>query len=369
MGTACLRSCCCGQPVEASRYGECIEKQSFLHKDDSVFCPSVDAETDHAVDTHELEKLEASSPPRFANIDVGLQEKSTPPTPSANLQDWVLARPLGIIAPDVLSSDEQTLQLQRMAEARALITRSVAKSRNAMHFEILPSQTCTIEIDLMFIDNWHAVASAKATGFGCGVLPLLAMLREPDLVNFPRTPGVPYIESMSMDHEFAVNDFVHRIQGYNACLPGVDDVHNVALFDLYDEPEKGILAHVRSPPGDASTFRCWSVPPVRKGRKRNYVPGAAYLLKASGVSESSITVYGDFVLPVPRWMVPARVLRWALPKIAAIVYPIFTNLSENFTSTPFWQRVQEDKQGFYAAVSPRVGASELEAQIARMEVQ
>ena len=46
-----------------------------------------------------------------------------------------------------------------------------------------------------------------------------------------------------------------------------------------------------------------------------------------------------------------RLLRWAVPKLCRLIYPIFLHLNESFDSFPFAQRVAADERGFYRAVA------------------
>ena len=59
-------------------------------------------------------------------------------------------------------------------------------------------------------------------------------------------------------------------------------------------------------------------------------------------------------LPIPRWLIPLPLVRWALTKIVTLIYPLFIILNECFDSTPFAQCVQDDEHSFYSAVARSV---------------
>ena len=53
-------------------------------------------------------------------------------------------------------------------------------------------------------------------------------------------------------------------------------------------------------------------------------------------------------LPIPTWLIPLSFARWVLVKLVRANYPYLLTLNELFEQTPFRQRVEEDKVGFYA---------------------
>jgi len=61
-------------------------------------------------------------------------------------------------------------------------------------------------------------------------------------------------------------------------------------------------------------------------------------------------------LPIPRWLIPNSLLRWAVPKLCRLIYPIFLHLNESYDSFPFAKRVEEDERGFYRSIRDRLSS-------------
>lgn len=49
-----------------------------------------------------------------------------------------------------------------------------------------------------------------------------------------------------------------------------------------------------------------------------------------------------------------RLLRWAVPILCRLIYPIFLHLNESFHTFPFAKRVADDERGFYRAIADRL---------------
>lgn len=61
-------------------------------------------------------------------------------------------------------------------------------------------------------------------------------------------------------------------------------------------------------------------------------------------------------LPIPTFLIPLTLLRWLLPKLIRLVYPVLLLLNERFASTPFSQRVADDAAGFYKSIADTLNA-------------
>lgn len=117
----------------------------------------------------------------------------------------------------------------------------------------------------------HADIGLRARGLGTGALPLLALLQEIDLVTeyLPKPGGLPHIELLAVAKQFELNDRIIRcfVSPWGP-LPGMDDVHELVVFDLMDEEEKAILVYAESPRESAKEHRNWPVPPVKSLRRK-----------------------------------------------------------------------------------------------------
>ena len=95
--------------------------------------------------------------------------------------------------------------------------------------------------------------------------------------------------------------------------------------------------------------------------------------EGSATAEWSLAKYGSIdvefcakiQLPVPRWLIPNAILRWALPLVCRILYPLFLLLNEAFESTEFSERALEDRSCWFAAISPRIERAQAALRIPR----
>jgi len=55
-------------------------------------------------------------------------------------------------------------------------------------------------------------------------------------------------------------------------------------------------------------------------------------------------------LPIPRWLIPNGLVRWAIPLLVGIIYPLLLKLNETFKQTDFAKRAEADERGFFAAI-------------------
>ena len=220
---------------------------------------------------------------------------------------WGKARPLGMAAPPAGAAAEQQLAhllaAKRLREdvLRRQPAREARSAKGEKHGSLVhkeagghlcmsivghPNATGECVADVNFYDTWRADVSLKVTGFGTGLLPLLALIHEPDLTvdYLPRQPGLPYIEHLQVVHQWAVNDWLyHCFVSPFGPLPGADDVHNFILFDNMDAPaDPCLIGYAISPAEGDEIYRGWPVPKVKSWRrKRNYVLGATTIIRPS----------------------------------------------------------------------------------------
>ena len=73
-----------------------------------------------------------------------------------------------------------------------------ANGHMAVSVRCHPHAPAEARFDLLLRDTWTADIVIRAQGVGTGLLPLFALLREPDLVAeyLPRQAGLPYIERL-----------------------------------------------------------------------------------------------------------------------------------------------------------------------------
>ena len=283
-----------------------------------------------------------------------------------------------------------------------------------MSFRIHALSHAALEFDFRFCGTWQAMFTIRIDGLGTGVLPLIALAHEPDLLAayLPRAAGLPHLESLSFGKVFAPNDWVYH--GYVSPwgpFPGADDVHGCLLVDLLDEQERAILFYMESPAKDCKAYRGWQVPPVKSWRRvRNILLGSATLIRPSTLpavtiepptprpercatpgckfrANSALSLGGGryccarcrdrpgkhssscercrsdgstpaewalatqgsvdlethlrLILPIPRWLIPTSLVKWVVPKLVRLIYPLLLLLNERFPSTPFAARVAQ----------------------------
>ena len=285
--------------------------------------------------------------------------------------------------------------------------------------------SCSFDVGILFPDPWSVVLSEKVRRFDMGLLPLLSLLHEVDLIELPHTPGLPYLEGVRVAHRYANNDLLHQLWVTPfGPFPGADDLHNTRLFNLLETEHKCIFIYSESPPRDARTHRGAPLPPVRRRRKRNVMRGAAvliralplppppsappcacasagcrfsvhtrhYLSSANGFANYccaacrdgkryhdascqrytynaaapppweapryglvDVELFATICLPVPRWLIPNALIRWAIPRILRMNYGYFFKLNDQFDNSQFAQRVREDSHGFYRGLPWELG--------------
>lgn len=273
------------EPIETAVISPTAEDISALQQSAEQFCPAT--------------KATAAEPMETAALNS--------PAPQS-LPGWRLARPIcETMVPE--SAEMSEFQLATLTKARALHeavtgrmptvdgmpTAASSEKGHRVHNEAdghlsvsvmgHPKADAEATFDVRFVDTWTTDIVLRGKAIGTGLLPLVALLREPDLVAdyLPRASGLPYIESLEFANFFAPNDWVYRcfVSPFGP-LPGADDLHSLTFFDLLDEPEGGLLFYAESPPEGRESHRGWPVPPVKSWRrKRNYVLGATSLVRPS----------------------------------------------------------------------------------------
>ena len=68
----------------------------------------------------------------------------------------------------------------------------------------------------------------------------------------------------------------------------------------------------------------------------------------------NVDVYLTLKLPIPRWLIPNRLIAWVLPRFVRAVWPTLIDVCFHFDASPFAPRVAADADGFYAGVAHRV---------------
>ena len=409
---------------------------------------------------HNPEDYKAPESPRvMAAVDVELISEPTTKAPAAapsssshrpSLPGWNFARPLNNATPpeDAATNEHQ---LKTLEKARTMIKtvwsrmpnieqksaagtekgyRVLRERDGCVSVNIIGHPLCVAEatFDVHFVDTWTTDIVLRAKDLGTGLLPLMAMLREPDLIAdyLPHPAGLPFIEGLDIDKTFHENDWMyHCFVSPFGPLPGADDLHAITLFDLMDEPEGAIVLYAESPKEGAKEHRGWPIPKVTSWRRqRNFVLGATTVIKPSSArpvsldppsskpakcaspgcrfhANPALSIGGGLYcclkckekgpkhaapaycqkrefpdenikwslaehgcidvelavtikFPIPTWLIPLAFVRWVAVKIIKLYYPYLVLLNERFDETPFAQRVEADKDGFYARLGQQL---------------
>ena len=214
---------------------------------------------------------------------------------------WGAAKPLGASV-DELPPEVAEVQLRGLAEARQLVDGMKVKypqmgspSGDVINVSLKAHKhsPTVFDLDLHFDGSWNLDVVVKIRDHGAGLLPVLSMLHEADLLPeyLPKPPGLPHLEKVRIGHRFTpTNDLVYHVNMAPwGPFPGADDIHAALLFDLLDEPEGALLLWAKSPAEGASAHRGWPIPPVTGWRRiRNRVLGATTLLRPSAAKPVSV---------------------------------------------------------------------------------
>mmetsp|Transcript_1094 Transcript_1094/g.3020 ORF Transcript_1094/g.3020 Transcript_1094/m.3020 type:complete len:238 (-) Transcript_1094:228-941(-) len=69
-----------------------------------------------------------------------------------------------------------------------------------------------------------------------------------------------------------------------------------------------------------------------------------------------LEVIGKVRLPIPRWLLPAALLRWFVPFVFRLACPHLSALNRHFDGSALHKRVRSDRSGFYTALRERMPA-------------
>ena len=229
--------------------------------------------------------------PNLAARRASSKKKQLPfASPSIESLSAACVRPVGVPADKPLPQSTWSHQLEKLEEARQLVDELRACRAKLSESEIIacsvqpqgPSHPVEIGFELYFESTWDAVIRMSVTKCDLGLRTFLGLLREPDLIEFPKIPGLPFIEGVEHVKEFAPNDVVFRV-----CVspwgpvPGLADINNVYCFDALDEGDGCVMLYAQSPPEKATHHRGWPLPPMGKHRKRNVIGGLAIVATPS----------------------------------------------------------------------------------------
>ncbi len=172
----------------------------------------------------------------------------------------------------------------------------------ALSLTVFPSKvsSASLSFDVHFVDTWKCDVLLRCDGLGVGLLPLLALLREGDLLPefWPRKKGLPHVEKLDDIHDFARNDWMYNLWlSPWGPLPGVDDIHNLVLFDALGASERGLMLWAESPKAGEKVYRGFGVPPVKSWRRKRAFIETVVALRPSDAPPL------DIAPPSPR---PAR---------------------------------------------------------------
>ena len=221
-------------------------------------------------------------------VDGGAKPAPSSSSSHSTAEDLVL--PFGV--PDDAPLDEALWQHQRekLGEARALMSRLKAAAQgkdDVIRCSVKPQgeqHPCSVQVDIGFVGTWEAAIFISVRNCDLGARTVLGMLREPELIEFPRLPGLPVLERVETAHEFAPNDLVFRVLVSPwGPIPGLADVNNAYLFDALDE-DGSLLLFAQSPPEGATHHRGWPLPALPKHRKRNVISGLT--MRATAAAEA-----------------------------------------------------------------------------------
>ena len=385
----------------------------------------------------ELEQIELATPPPVSlngkrkstrrslapsfNGGAEVKPAAVASTSSAAFPSDGRVRPLGALADAPIERHVWSHQQEKLDEARRLVAELRDRRASLSPSEVIScavrpqgeEHPCDVGFELSYYDSWHALVGLRVSNCDLGLRTFLGMLRDPDLIHFPKVPGLPVLESIELPHTFAPNDLVYRVNiSPWGPIPGLVDINNAYLYDVLDE-DGSILIFAQSPPEGATHHRGWPLPPLGKHRKRNVISGLALvatptrgqhaharvkqtdgaaalpICRSSGCPYVGRLATGGYCcercrsrpcehgahcsawlarcgsldidvccrvkLPVPSWLLPPPLIRWLVPKLASRVFwPQLVELSATFDESPFGARYRADASGFYRACAARL---------------
>jgi hypothetical protein len=256
--------------------------------------------------------------------------------------------------------DDAVRSYQRAKAAEAL---ALKRTLEAAHAGVKPDLTIEtsnhdstghsfdISIEFLWTSGGGCTIVERLRGVPIPLESALALFHEIDLIEMEKVhfPLLPKIERFRVPHRFAANDFLMR-----SCVqPWADSVHNLQLFAL---PQRGeVMVWIQSPPEGATEFRGVALPPPGPRRKRNIIHGATMVFRPTPGSEDThhdIDLFMKAKLPIPSWVIPGPLVRWAGATFARkVIGPVEALVaSMGAEESPFRERAAADADGFYGGV-------------------
>ena len=261
--------------------------------------------------------------------------------------------------------DDAVRSYQRAKAAEAL---ALKRTLEAAHAGVKPDLTIEtsnhdstghsfdISIEFLWTSGGGCTIVERLRGVPIPLESALALFHEIDLIEMEKVhfPLLPKIERFRVPHRFAANDFLMRncVQPWGP-FPGADSVHNLQLFAL---PQRGeVMVWIQSPPEGATEFRGVALPPPGPRRKRNIIHGATMVFRPTPGSEDTHHDADFFMkakLPIPSWVIPGPLVRWAGATFARkVIGPVEALVaSMGAEESPFRERAAADADGFYGGV-------------------
>lgn len=307
---------------------------------------------------------------------------------------WRGHRPLGVLQP--LPKDVEAQQLAALDAALELMEEATSAARASQGSNVIATRAhacgATVEVDFAFPDTWSAVIEQRMSRLPLGLMAAAALFHEADLIKLPPWPGcvdgcgsnckdaveqpanrlstrsgasprsrLPHIEGIGVLHRFHHNDLLlnPRVAPWGP-FPGADSIHAVALFA---PPERGaVLVYAQSPPEGATSHRGVALHPPGWRRKRNILKGATWLVRPTFGGDGSTVdcvVYLKAKLPVPAWLIPPPLIRWAIGPFVAKLMPVVQELGAGALGreeeSEIGRRVRSDASGWYGALRAWLG--------------
>ena len=276
---------------------------------------------------------------------------------------WGSSRDPQPLGPPLEDDAVRSYQRAKAAEALAL-----KRALEAAHAGVKPDLTIEasnhdsagiafdISADILWTSGGGCTIVERLRGVPVPLESALAAFHEIDLIEMEKVhfPLLPKIERFRVPHRFAANDFLVRncVQPWGP-FPGADSVHNLQLFAL---PQRGeVMVWIQSPPEGATEFRGVALPPPGPRRKRNIIHGATMVLRPTPGSEDThhdTDFYMKAKLPIPSWVIPGPLVRWAGATFARkVIGPVEALVaSMGAEESPFRERAAADADGFYGGV-------------------
>lgn len=270
-------------------------------------------------------------------------------------------------------------QLLRLARARNTFTEMQSDSRlshDVLEFVFQPDDQSEFRISLAFL-NGSVYVMERGHHFPIGFLPLISLLREPDLLVSILPPALAWpIQTFCRLHMFAGNDWLYhcRLRGFGP-IPGVEAIASCLLYDVADMPcaDGSILLAVETPPDGASSFRGVCLPEHTHGFQRVGDLGLVAYLGPSASSHQAahcvggdrlnFTMVGKVRMPISRWLLPNALVRWFVNFVFQLGFPFIIKLNAAFEGSELHERIREDSDGFYSALLHRLPAMRAPASV------